>query len=80
MQYSVNAAGWHGGLYDGWRVPGDSSLDFGLAICFFGHDGGVFVLGVTDFSDYAICIAWAGWHFDVVRGGGCGIVTLVAFA
>ena len=26
---------------------------------------------------YVICITEAGWHFDVVRGAGCGIVILV---
>ena len=80
MQYSV------GGLLAGTAafvmggVSGKASLDCGLASCVFGLDGGVFALGIIDFSDYAICITGAGWHFDVVRGTGCGIVILVVFA
>ena len=74
------AVGWHGGLCDGRCVSGKASLDCGLASCVFGVDGGVFALGIIDFSDHAICITGAGWHFDVVRGAGCGIVILVVFA
>lgn len=62
------------------RVSGNASFGCGLASCVFGVDGGVFALGIIDFLDYTICIFGADWHFDVIRGAGCGIVIMLVFA